>query len=236
MRTPTGHWRASFPVKTFFKSKMLRNLVRVGRAAAKTVRGARTIDFARALSRSEPAAAPSAEDDVRGAEADRSHSPHSLGAPDGRNPFEVLRVTRSASARDIKVPLPSAISSYPYQVTPFPPATAHLRETRVHRPADRVPGACQAVSSRSFPERVCTRSRPERVSEYTGRSESRSSAQRGEQTMLRRCYFFHTHRKIVGRMMVRCYISHDVSSAPTLMGMHVFFGSWGEGSVNLGSR
>ena len=158
----------------------------MGRAAAKTaVRGVRTIDCARALSRPEPAAAPSAEDDVRGAGTDRGSAHHSLAAPDGRSPFEVLRVTRSASARDIKVPLPSAISSYPYQVTPFPPATAHLRETRVHRPADRVPGACQAVSSRSFPERVCTRSRPERVSEYTGRSESRSSA-RGEQTMLRR--------------------------------------------------
>jgi len=82
-----------------------------------------------------------------------------------------------------------------FQVThiklPVPPATAHLMETRVHRPADRVPGACQAVSSRSFPERVGARSRPERVSENTGRSEIRSSAQRGEQTKLRRCYIFH---------------------------------------------
>ena len=44
----------------------------VGRAAAKTiVRGARTINCARALSRSEPAAAASVEDDVRGAGADR---------------------------------------------------------------------------------------------------------------------------------------------------------------------
>ena len=100
------------------RNRYLDVLGRMGRAAAKTaVRGVRTIDCARALSRPEPAAAPSAEDDVRGAGADRSSAHHSLAAPDGRSPFEVLRVTRSASARDIKVPLPSAISSYPYQVT-----------------------------------------------------------------------------------------------------------------------